>query len=92
MPAVAADSIQVASAAADHDGDEDLQEVTVTGVRSLVRDKLGEVPLNIPQSLTVISTELISAQGTTRLGTSQYFLGQQRSIALHLDIDIVLDG
>jgi catecholate siderophore receptor len=67
MPAVAADSIQVAGAAADHDGDEDLQEVTVTGVRSLVRDKLGEVPLNIPQSLTVISTELISAQGTTRL-------------------------
>ncbi len=51
----------------DNDGDEDLQEVTVTGVRSLVRDKLGEVPLNLPQSITVVSSELIGAQGATRL-------------------------
>ncbi len=52
---------------ADNDGDEDLQEVSVTGVRSLVRDKFGDVPLNIPQSLTVISSELITQQGATRL-------------------------
>lgn len=54
-------------ASADNDGDEDLQEVTVTGVRSLVHDKLADVPLNIPQSLTVISSELITRQGSTRL-------------------------
>lgn len=56
------------TAATDHDGDEeDLQLVTVTGVRSLLRDKLGNVPLHIPQSLTVVSSELIASQGTTRL-------------------------
>ncbi len=55
------------AASADNDGDEDLQEVTVSGVRSLVRDKLGDVALNIPQSLTVVSSELIASQSATRL-------------------------
>ncbi len=53
--------------AGDNDGDEDLQEVSVTGVRSVLRDKLGETELNAPQSVTVISSELIAAQGATRL-------------------------
>jgi catecholate siderophore receptor len=52
----------------DNDGDaDDLQQVTVSGVRSLLRDRLGDVALNIPQSLTVVSNELISSQGATRL-------------------------
>ncbi|MEJ0008152.1 MAG: hypothetical protein WDM77_17770 [Steroidobacteraceae bacterium] len=33
----------------DNDGDENLEEVQVTGVRSLLRDKLGDTPLNTPQ-------------------------------------------
>jgi catecholate siderophore receptor len=52
---------------ADNDGDENLENVTVTGVRSLLRDKLGDTVLNTPQSVTVVSSELISAQGATRL-------------------------
>ena len=51
----------------DNDGDENLENVTVTGVRSLLRDKLGDTALNTPQSVTVVSSELISAQGATRL-------------------------
>jgi catecholate siderophore receptor len=51
----------------DNDGDENLENVTVTGVRSLLRDKLGDTILNTPQSVTVVSSELISAQGATRL-------------------------
>jgi catecholate siderophore receptor len=55
------------SAISDIDGDEDIQQVEVTGVRSLLRDKLGESELNTAQSVTVISSELIAAQGATRL-------------------------
>ena len=55
------------TADADNDGDGNLQEVTVTGVRSLLHDKLGDVPLNIPQSVTVINSALIASQGATRL-------------------------
>jgi catecholate siderophore receptor len=51
----------------DNDGDENLQEVQVTGVRSLLRDKLADIPLNTPQSVTVINSQLISDQGATRL-------------------------
>jgi catecholate siderophore receptor len=53
--------------ASDNDGDENLAEVSVTGVRSLLRDKLGETELNTAQSVTVVSSELIAAQGATRL-------------------------
>jgi catecholate siderophore receptor len=56
-----------ASALTDNDGDENIQEVSVTGVRSVLRDKLGETELNTAQSVTVISSELITAQGATRL-------------------------
>jgi catecholate siderophore receptor len=51
----------------DNDGDENIQEVRVTGVRSLLRDKMGDTELNTPQSVTVINSELISDQGATRL-------------------------
>src|SRR5580658_6575426 len=53
--------------ASDNDGDENLEEVAVTGMRSLLRDKLGETELNTAQSVTVVSSELIGAQGATRL-------------------------
>jgi catecholate siderophore receptor len=53
--------------AADGDADDNLDQVTVTGVRSLLRDKLGEPELNTPQSVTVVSGELIASQGSTRL-------------------------
>ena len=46
--------------AGDHDDDgELLQEVTVTGVRSVLHDKLGDDLQNTPQSVTVVSSELI---------------------------------
>ncbi|HEY1900489.1 MAG TPA: TonB-dependent siderophore receptor [Steroidobacteraceae bacterium] len=51
----------------DADGDENLAQVTVTGVRSLLRDKLGDTALNTPQSVTVVSSDLIASQGSTRL-------------------------
>src|SRR5580658_10647596 len=63
--AVHADS--AAPTASDNDGDENLAEVSVTGVRSVLRDKLGDTELNAPQSVTVVSSELIAAQGATRL-------------------------
>jgi catecholate siderophore receptor len=63
-----ADAATDTAARPDNDGDaDDLQQVTVSGVRSLLRDRLGDVALNIPQSLTVVSSELISSQGATRL-------------------------
>ncbi len=49
-----------------YDGD-DLSEITVTGVRSVLHDKLGETPLETPQSITVIPATLIASQGSTRL-------------------------
>ncbi|HEY4340134.1 MAG TPA: TonB-dependent siderophore receptor [Steroidobacteraceae bacterium] len=62
-----ADTAAANAAANDNDGDEDIQEIRVTGVRSLLRDKMGDTELNIPQSVTVINSELITAQGATRL-------------------------
>lgn len=44
-----------------------LQEVTVTGVRSLLHDKLSEDEKSAPQSISVISEELIEQQAGTRL-------------------------
>jgi catecholate siderophore receptor len=55
------------AAVPEDDGDENLQEVQVTGVRSLLRDKLGDIALNTPQSVTVVGSELIASQGATRL-------------------------
>jgi catecholate siderophore receptor len=42
-------------------------QVTVTGVRPLLHDKLSEDAQNTPQSITVISDEVIAAQGDNRL-------------------------
>jgi catecholate siderophore receptor len=56
-----------ASAVPDNDGDENIEQVSVTGVRSVLRDKLGDTELNAPQSVTLVSSELIAAQGATRL-------------------------
>ena len=53
--------------ATDNDGDENIEEIRVTGVRSLLRDKMGETELNTPQSVTVINSELIMGQAATRL-------------------------
>src|SRR3984885_2763248 len=49
------------------DSDDRSQQVTVTGVRPLLHDKLSQDEQNPPQSITVVSSELISAQGDTRL-------------------------
>lgn len=49
------------------EGADGLEQVTVSGVRSLLADRLGEDPQDVPQSLTVITRELIEAQGLTRL-------------------------
>jgi catecholate siderophore receptor len=51
----------------DADGDENIEEVRVTGVRSLLRDKMGGTELNTPQSVTVLNSELITSQAATRL-------------------------
>jgi catecholate siderophore receptor len=56
----------VAPVDSDNDGDE-LQEVTIAGIRPLLHDKLGDTNLDTPQSLTVIDSELISNQAGTRL-------------------------
>jgi catecholate siderophore receptor len=62
-----ADAATTTTTANDNDGDENLEEVRVTGVRSLLRDKLGDTELNTPQSVTVVNSELITAQAATRL-------------------------
>jgi catecholate siderophore receptor len=49
------------------DSSDQLQEVIVTGVRSLLHDKLAEDQKDAPQSITVVSQELIADQGGTRL-------------------------
>lgn len=51
----------------DNDADDNLQVIRVTGVRSLLRDKMGETELTTPQSVTVINSELITGQAATRL-------------------------
>ena len=53
-----------AAAAADADN---LDQVTVTGVRSLLNDKLAQDPQDVPQSVTVVTEQLMSSQGATRL-------------------------
>ncbi len=62
----AADAVGSSSADPDNDGDE-LQEVTVSGVRSLLHEKLPDDPLNTPQSLTIVSDKLMQSQSATRL-------------------------
>jgi catecholate siderophore receptor len=57
----------------DDDGDEvvgspdKLQEVTVTGVRPLLHTKLADDQQHTPQSVTVVSQQLLESQAATRL-------------------------
>jgi catecholate siderophore receptor len=48
-------------------GNSDLQQVTVSGVRSLLHDKLSQEPQDTPQSVTVVTSKLMTEQGNTRL-------------------------
>jgi catecholate siderophore receptor len=66
MNSAQADAALADQTAAD-DGDRNLREVTVTGVRPLLTDKLPQDLQDTPQSITVVSEQLISAQGATRL-------------------------
>ncbi|MGH8202555.1 MAG: TonB-dependent receptor [Steroidobacteraceae bacterium] len=49
------------------DTDDQLSQVVVSGVRTLLHDKLAESEQNAPQSITVVSNRLMSAQATTNL-------------------------
>ena len=52
----------------DDDGDEDdARQITVTGVRSVTRDKLAEDALKAPQSIDVVSHAVLVQQATSRL-------------------------
>src|SRR5690242_869769 len=52
----------------DNDGDDDGKaQVTISGLRSLLHDKLPDDPQDTPQSLTVVSDKLMQSQATTRL-------------------------
>jgi catecholate siderophore receptor len=55
-----------APANTDADGDGDKDRITVTGVRSLINDKLGEVH-DTPQSVSIIDEKAIQDQAFTRL-------------------------
>ena len=55
-----------APANTDTDGDGDNDRITVTGVRSLLNDKLGDLH-DTPQSVTVINEQAIQDQNYTRL-------------------------
>lgn len=56
-------------AADDGDGasHKQLSQVTVRGVRTLLHDKLAESEHDAPQSITVVSRQLMASQGTTNL-------------------------
>lgn len=45
----------------------ELSQVTVSGLRTLLHDKLAESEQNAPQSITVVTGQLMAAQGTTNL-------------------------
>jgi catecholate siderophore receptor len=66
MSAAQSDTSLPDQAASDEDGRK-LQEVTVSGVRPLLRDKLPQDLQDTPQSITVVSERLMSAQAVTRL-------------------------
>jgi catecholate siderophore receptor len=51
----------------DDPGSGELKEVTVTGVRSFLHDKLSQDQQDTPQSVTVVSDRLMTEQATTRL-------------------------
>jgi catecholate siderophore receptor len=57
---------RVSEASVQSTGNE-LQVVTVSGVRSLIHDKLAESEQKAPQSITVVGRQMLAAQGTTSL-------------------------
>ena len=61
LPAAHADMAASESAATDASSDK-LEQVVVKGVRPLIDDKLAGSTQNVPQSVTVVSSELMSAQ------------------------------
>jgi catecholate siderophore receptor len=56
-----------ADAAVPADDGRELDQVTVSGIRSLIHDKLAESEQKAPQSITVVGQKLLAAQGTTSL-------------------------
>jgi len=66
LSAAQADAVAVDAATAD-DEDRKLEEVTVSGLRPLLHDKLPQDLQNTPQSITVVSQRLMSEQAVTRL-------------------------
>ena len=62
-----ADSATADSTSTDGSSSKSLQEVTITGVRSLLHEKLADDPQDTPQSLTLVSERLMQAQAATRL-------------------------
>jgi catecholate siderophore receptor len=67
MNAAGADGAPADDPAASNDDDRKLQEVTVSGVRPLLHDKLPQDLQDIPQSITVVTERLMSEQAATRL-------------------------
>jgi len=49
------------------DSDGQLSQVVVNGVRTLLHDKVADSEQNAPQSITVVTSRLMAAQGTTNL-------------------------
>ena len=66
LPAAHAEITASDAAGTDASGDK-LDQVVVKGVRPLIDDKLAGSTQNVPQSVTVVSSELMSAQANTRL-------------------------
>src|SRR3984957_8495285 len=66
VPGVQAETATSDSADSDASGNK-LEQVVVKGVRPLIDEKLAGSTQNIPQSVTVVSSELMSAQASTRL-------------------------
>jgi len=56
-----------AAHAAAADSGNQLSQVTVNGVRTLLHDKLAESEQNAPRSITVVTHQLMASQGTTTL-------------------------
>lgn len=71
IPLVAAPGAHAESAVGDQadssEPNDKLEQVTVTGVRPLLSDKLPQSQQDVPQSLTVVSSKLVAEQGATRL-------------------------
>lgn len=65
-PSAAALPPQPAAQDAD-DTDDQLSQIVVSGVRTVLHDKLAESEQSAPQSITVVSSRLMSSQATTNL-------------------------